>query len=118
MLPVELTDAGVMIIRLQADLDIDSRALVAWEIDSLVSSHRPSSVVLELHGSAIGPAAVSTIARTDRLCAQSQLPCAVVSGHSDTRRALLAHAGTRGPGVYDTLSLAVAAVSPVIQAAA
>ncbi|MFF3020489.1 STAS domain-containing protein [Streptomyces sp. NPDC057939] len=111
MLPSKVTDSGVLIIRLRADLDIGSRATAAWDIDDLLAAHRAAPVVLELSGEALSPAAVSTVVRAHRTCLGAGVPLAVVApGGAEGRRALEAGVGVPAPDVHATAAQAVAAV--------
>ncbi|MFJ7586786.1 STAS domain-containing protein [Streptomyces sp. NPDC097617] len=118
MLPVKVTDRGVLIIRLQSDLDIDRRATTACAIDRLLAAHRSSPVVLELTDAALSPAAVSTVARAVRICRDAGTTAAVVTSSTKTRRALGIGTGTHAPDVHPTIPLAVAALSATVGAAA
>ncbi|MDA5280260.1 MULTISPECIES: STAS domain-containing protein [unclassified Streptomyces] len=110
MLPSKVTDSGVLIIRLRADLDIGGRATAAWEIDDLLTAHRASPVVLELSGTSVSPAAVSTVVRAHRNCADAGVPLAVVASGPEDRRALVVGVGAHAPDVHATVPQAVAAV--------
>ncbi|MFI7355776.1 STAS domain-containing protein [Streptomyces avidinii] len=118
MLPVKVTDRGVLIIRLQADLDIDRRATTACAIDRLLSSHRSSPVVLELTDGALSPSAVSTVSRAIRICRDAGTTAAVVTRSPEARRVLGLGAGAHAPDVHTTIPLAVAALSATAGAAA
>ncbi|MFD3874022.1 STAS domain-containing protein [Streptomyces sp. NPDC058623] len=110
MLPSKVTDSGVLIIRLRADLDIGGRATAAWDIDDLLAAHRAAPVVLELSGEAISPAAVSTVVRAHRTCLGFGVPLAVVTPGIEARRTLEAGVGVPAPDVHATTARAVAAV--------
>ncbi|MFG2989457.1 STAS domain-containing protein [Streptomyces sp. NPDC048257] len=118
MLPIKVTHSGVLIIRLQADLDIGSRAATSWAIDGLLAAHRSSPVVLELSGAVLSPAAVSTVVRAIRVCRDAGTAAAVVASGAEARRALGLAAGAHTPDVHATVPLAVAALSPTLGAAA
>ncbi|MEU2453355.1 hypothetical protein ABZ605_25155 [Streptomyces sp. NPDC012765] len=118
MLPVKVTDRGVLIIRLQADLDIDRRATTASAIDRLLSSHRSSPVVLELTDGALSPSAVSTVSRAIRICRDAGTTAAVVTRSTEALRALGLGAGAQAPDVHPTTSVAVAALSATVETAA
>ena len=111
MLPSKVTDSGVLIIRLRADLDIGSRATAAWDIDDLLAAHRAAPVVLELSGDAVSPAAVSTVVRAHRTCFGAGVPLAVVAPGAEGRRALEAGVGVPAPDIHATAAQAVAAVA-------
>ncbi|MEU9035071.1 STAS domain-containing protein [Streptomyces sp. NPDC048352] len=119
MLPVKVTDSGVLIVRLQADLDIDGRAAAAWAIDGLLAAHRSCPVVLELSDGAVSSAAVSTVVRASRMCADADVPFAVAAPGAEARRALEAEVGAAGcaPRVHADALRAVAALSPLPEVA-
>lgn len=116
MLPVKVTENGVLIIRLRADLDIGDRAAAAWAIDGLLAAHRSSPVVLELSDAPVSPAAVSTVVRAHRMCRDAGVALAVVAPGAEDRRTL--GAGGQGPDVYATIPLATAALSATVATAA
>ncbi|MFE5810549.1 STAS domain-containing protein [Streptomyces sp. NBC_01232] len=118
MLPVKVTDRGVLIIRLQADLDIGRRATTACAIDRVLAAHRSSPVVLELTDAALSPAGVSTVVRALRMCRDAGTASAVVTASADARRTLGTGAGAQAPDVHATLPLAVTALSATVGAAA
>ncbi|MFD5149311.1 STAS domain-containing protein [Streptomyces sp. NPDC058401] len=111
VLPFNVTESGVLIIRVRADLDIAGRAAAAWEIDGYLAAHRSAPVMLELSDAPLSTAAVSTVVRTQRMCRSAGTPLAVLAATAETRRALKAHTGAEGLAVEPTLSLAAAALS-------
>ncbi|MFE9560138.1 STAS domain-containing protein [Streptomyces sp. NPDC006487] len=121
MLPINVTESGVLIIRLRADLDIAGRASAAWAIDGYLAAHRSAPVMLELSDAPLSSAAVSTILRTHRMCRSAGAPLAVLAATAETRRALEAQTGTEGPAVQPTRALAatvLSAASPPVATAA
>ncbi|MCY0928015.1 hypothetical protein OTB20_17785 [Streptomyces sp. H27-H1] len=118
MLPFEVIESGMLIIRLQADLAIADRAAAAWAIDGYLAAQWPTGVVLELSDAPLSPAAASTVARVHRMCHSAGAPMSVVAADAEARRALTVDGG---PAVYPTLSLAAAALpaadAPVAAAA-
>ncbi|WP_327250289.1 hypothetical protein [Streptomyces sp. NBC_01244] len=112
MLPFKVTDGGVLIIRLRADLDISGRAASAWAIDGCLTGHRSAPVVLELSDAPLTPAAMSTVLRVHHMCRFAGAPLAVVAAHAEARRALTA--GNAAPAVHPTRSSAVAALSATL----
>ncbi|MFE4257904.1 STAS domain-containing protein [Streptomyces sp. NPDC056883] len=113
MLPFNVTESGVLIIRLRADLDIAGRAAAAWAIDGYLAAHRSAPVMLELSDAPLSTAAVSTIVRTHRLCRSAGAPLAVLAATAEARRALEAQAGAERLTVRPTRILAAAALSAV-----
>ncbi|MFI5762406.1 MULTISPECIES: hypothetical protein [unclassified Streptomyces] len=111
VLPFNVTDNGVLTIRLRADLDIAGRAAAAWAIDGYLAAHRSAPVMLELSDAPLSTAAVSTVVRTQRMCRASGAPLAVLAATAATRRVLEAHTGAEGLAVRPTRSLAAAALS-------
>ncbi|WP_327308439.1 hypothetical protein OG730_37380 [Streptomyces sp. NBC_01298] len=112
MLPFKVTESGVLIIRLRADLDLSSRAAAASAIDGCRAAHRSVPLVLELSDAALSGAAMSAVVRTHQLCRSTGTPMAVVAARAETRRALAA--GTGGPAVHSVLAPAVAALSATL----
>ncbi|MGW6575001.1 STAS domain-containing protein [Streptomyces sp. NPDC054945] len=111
MLPIKVTDSGVLIVRLQADLDIGRRAATTSTIDGLLTAHRSTPVVLELSDAVLSPAAVSIVVRADRMCREAGTAAAVVTSSAEARRTLGAGAGAQAPDVHATVPLAVAALA-------
>ncbi|MBT2468982.1 hypothetical protein J7E97_14150 [Streptomyces sp. ISL-66] len=111
MLPFNVTENGVLIIRLRADLDIAGRAAAAWAIDGYLAAHRSAPVMLELSDAPLSNAAVSTVVRTRRMCRSAGAPLAVVAATAETRRALEAQTMAEGLTVRPTRRLAAAALS-------
>ncbi|WP_411104174.1 hypothetical protein [Streptomyces sp. cmx-4-9] len=111
MLSIKVTDSDVTIVRLRADLAIDSRATTAWELDRLLSVVRRSPVVLELSDDPVSPAAVSTVIRANRMCRDSGIPLAVVARSPEARRAVAAGSGVDVPDIHEALGVAVAALT-------
>lgn len=109
MLPFNVTESGVLIIRLRADLDIAGRAAAAWAIDGYLAAHRSTPVMLELSDAPLSTAAMSTVVRTQRLCRSAGAPLAVLAAATETRRTL--EAGIEGLAVQPTRPLAAAALS-------
>lgn len=120
LLPIEMTDGGVLIIGLPADLDIGDRAVAAWAIDDLLSAHRSSPVILELTGAPVSPAAVSTVVRTQRTCYDAGVPLALVAPGAEARRALAVGIGTgaRTPEIHATVPAALGALTDTVGLAA
>ncbi|MCX4529550.1 MULTISPECIES: STAS domain-containing protein [unclassified Streptomyces] len=119
MLPIKVTDSGVLIIPLRADLDVGSRAATAWAIDRLLAAHRSSPVVVQLSDAAPSPAAVSTVARTIRMCRDAGTQSAVVAAGAEARRTLRSGlGGVRAPDVHVTVHSAVATLSATVGTAA
>ncbi|MGW6564920.1 STAS domain-containing protein [Streptomyces sp. NPDC054975] len=118
MLPFEVTESGVLIIRLRADLDIAGRAPAAWAIDGSLTAHRSAPVVLELSEAPVSDAAVSTVVRAHRMCRYADVPLAVVAADPEARRRLAAAAVTEALDVHDSRAQAVAALSAPVAAAA
>ncbi|MFJ7272370.1 STAS domain-containing protein [Streptomyces sp. NPDC099050] len=113
MLPFNVTESGVLIIRLRADLDIADRAAAAWAIDGYLAAHPSAPVMLELSDVPLSAAAVSTVVRTQRMCRSAGAPLAVLAATAETRRALEAQAGAEDLAVQPTRALATAALSAV-----
>lgn len=94
MLPFNVTENGVLSIRLRADLDIADRAGVAWAIDwaidGYLNAHRSAPVVLELSDAPLSTAAMSAVVRTRRMCRTAGAQLAVVATAAETRRTLKA----------------------------
>ncbi|MEU9109954.1 STAS domain-containing protein [Streptomyces xanthophaeus] len=111
MLPFNVTESGVLIIRLRADLAIAGRAAAAWAIDGYLAAHRCAPVMLELSDAPLSTAAVSTVIRAHRMCRSAGAPLAVVATAAQTRRALEAQTGAEGLAVQPSRSLAAAALS-------
>ncbi|MEE1816111.1 hypothetical protein PUR59_13945 [Streptomyces sp. SP18ES09] len=118
MLPIEVTDSGVVIIRLRADLDIIGRSTAAVAIDGYLTAHRTAPVVLELTHAPIGAAALSTVVRAHHMCRQAGRPMAVVAADPEVRRTLEAHAVTEAPAVHDSLERALSDLRTPLPAAA
>ncbi|MGW7333785.1 hypothetical protein ACWGIU_35330 [Streptomyces sp. NPDC054840] len=118
MLPIKVTDSGVLIIRLQADLDIGRRAATTWTIDHLLTAHRTRPVVLELSDAVLSPAAVSIVVRADRMCRDAGTAAAVVASSAEARRSLGTVTGTEALDVHATVPLAVAALAATVGAVA
>ncbi|CAM5279086.1 hypothetical protein SAVIM338S_00108 [Streptomyces avidinii] len=118
MLPIKMADDGVLIISLSADLAIDGRAAAVWAIDDLLSAHRPSSVILELTGAPVSPAAVSTVVRADRMCGDAGVRLAVVAPRAEARRALASGLGARTPEIHATVPAALGALADAVGLAA
>ncbi|MFJ4777976.1 STAS domain-containing protein [Streptomyces sp. NPDC088762] len=118
MLPFEVTESGVLIIHLRADLDIAGRAAAAWEIDGSLAAHRSAPVVLELSDGPVSDAAVSTVVRAHRMCRYADVPLGVVAADPETRRSLAAAAVEGALDVHDGRSQAVAALSTPVAVAA
>ncbi|MFB6822814.1 hypothetical protein ACFCXA_14610 [Streptomyces virginiae] len=114
MLPIKVTDDGVLIVRLQADLDIGRRAATTSTIDGLLTAHRSTPVVLELSDAALSPAAMSIVVRADRMCREAGTAAAVVTSCAKARRILGSDAGTPAPDVHATIPLAVAALAGTV----
>ncbi|MFB6510412.1 STAS domain-containing protein [Streptomyces virginiae] len=111
MLPCHVTENGVLIIHLQADLDIADRAAAVWSIDGHLAAHRLAPVMLTLSDAPLSTAAVSTVVRTYRMCRTAGTPLAVVAAHAETRRTLEAQTGAEGLVVHPSRSLATTALS-------
>ncbi|MFF3215386.1 STAS domain-containing protein [Streptomyces sp. NPDC002886] len=111
MLPCNVTENGVLIIHLRADLDIAGRAAAAWAIDGYLTAHRSAPVMLELSDAPLSTAAVSTVVRTHRMCRSSGATLTVLAATAETRRALEAQTGAEGLAVQPTRPLAAAAFS-------
>ncbi|MER8096889.1 STAS domain-containing protein [Streptomyces goshikiensis] len=118
MLPVMVTESGVLIIRLRADLDIAGRAAAAWAIDGFLAAHQSSPVVLELSDAPVSAAAVSTIVRAHRMCGYADVPLAVVASNADARRTLAGIAAVETVDVHPARAQAVAKLSAALAAAA
>ncbi|MDJ0385606.1 STAS domain-containing protein [Streptomyces sp. G-G2] len=118
MLPVKVTDRGVLIIGVRADLDIADRAAAAWAIDGVLNAHRSSPVVLELSDAVVSPAAVSTVVRAHRRCRDAGVALAVVASRTEARRTLAVATGAQALDVHTALPLAVTALSAPAGAAA
>ncbi|MGW6855584.1 STAS domain-containing protein [Streptomyces xanthophaeus] len=111
MLPFNVTENGVLIIHLPADLDIAGRAAAAWAIDGYLAAHRSAPAVLELSDAPLSPAAVSTVVRTHRMCRTAGVQLTVVATAAETRRTLEAQTGVAGLVIEPTRSVADAALS-------
>ncbi|GHD79631.1 STAS domain-containing protein [Streptomyces goshikiensis] len=111
MLPFNVTENGVLIIRLRADLDIAGRAAAAWAIDGYLAAHRSAPVMLELSDAPLSTAAVSTVVRTHRMCRTAGGQLAVVARGAETRRTLEAQTEAEGLVIQPTRSLAATALS-------
>ncbi|MFJ7271703.1 STAS domain-containing protein [Streptomyces sp. NPDC099050] len=111
MLPFHVTESGVLIIRLRADLDIADRATAAWSIDGYLAAHRSAPVMLELSDAPLSTAAASTVVRTHRMCRSAGAQLTVVTAAAETRRTLEAQTGTEGLVIQPTRALAVTALS-------
>ncbi|MEV0987877.1 STAS domain-containing protein [Streptomyces sp. NPDC049949] len=111
MLPFNVTESGVLIIQLRADLDITHRAAAAWAIDGYLAAHRSAPLMLELSDAPLGTSAVSTVVRTHRMCRTAGVRLAVVATAAETRRALEAQTGAEGLVIQPTRSLAANALS-------
>ncbi|MFJ7269071.1 STAS domain-containing protein [Streptomyces sp. NPDC099050] len=109
VLPFKVTESGVLIIRLRADLDLSGRAAAASGIDGCLAAHRSAPVVLELSDAPLSGAAMSAVVRTHHMCRSADTPMAVVAARAETRRAL--NAGTGGPAVHPTRAAALDALS-------
>ncbi|WP_328964912.1 hypothetical protein [Streptomyces virginiae] len=118
MLPIKVTDSGVLIVRLQADLDIGRRAATTSTIDGLLSAHRSTPVVLELSDAALSPAAVSIVVRADRMCREAGTAAAVVTSCAEARRTLGTDVAAPAPDVHATVPLAVAALAATVDSVA
>ncbi|MFG2623070.1 STAS domain-containing protein [Streptomyces sp. NPDC048507] len=118
MLPIEVTDSGVVIIRLRADLDIVGRAAAAAAIDGHLAAHRTAPVVLELTHAPISPAALSTVVRAHHMCRQAGRPMAVVAADLEVRRTLEAHAVTEAPAIHGSRERALSDLQAPLAAAA
>ncbi|MFI5860051.1 STAS domain-containing protein [Streptomyces sp. NPDC051546] len=116
MLPFKVTESGVLIIRLRADLDLSGRAAAACAIDDCLGAHRSAPVVLELSDAPLSGAAMSAVVRTHHMCRAAGTPMAVVAARAETRRALAS--GTGGPSVHPARTAAVAALSATVTEAA
>lgn len=111
MLPFIMTESGVLIIRLRADLDIAGRAAAAWTIDGYLAAHRSTPVMLELSDAPLSTAAASTVVRTHRMCRSAGAQLAVVATAAETRRTLEAQTGAERLLIQPTRSLAATALS-------
>lgn len=118
MLPMKMTDGGVLIVGLSADLDIADRAAAAWAFDGLLSAHRSSPVVLELTGAPVSPAAVSTVVRVSRMCSEANVPLTVVAPGAEARRALAVGVGAQAPEFHSTVAGALGALADSVGLAA
>ncbi|WP_405813004.1 MULTISPECIES: hypothetical protein [unclassified Streptomyces] len=83
MLPCHVTENGVLIIHLQADLDIAGRAAAVWSIDGHLAAHRLAPLMLRLSDAPLSTAAVSTVVRTYRMCRTAGTPLSVVAAHAE-----------------------------------
>lgn len=111
MPPFNVTENGVLIIRLRADLDIADRAGAAWAIDRHLTAHRSAPVMLELSDAPLSTAAVSTVVRTHRICRTAGAQLAVVATAGETRRTLESQTWAEGLVIEPTRSLAATALS-------
>lgn len=112
MLPFKVTDSGVLIIRLRADLDISGRAAAAWAIDGCLAAHRSAPVVLELSDAPLTPAAMSAVVRAHHMCRSAGASLAVVAARAEARRALTP--GKGGPAVHPSRASALDALSATL----
>ncbi|MFF0549641.1 STAS domain-containing protein [Streptomyces sp. NPDC004311] len=107
MLPIEMTDSGVLIIRVRADMDIADRSAAAGAIDALLGAHRSAPVVLELTHTPVSQAALSTVVRAHHMCRHAGVPLAVVTADAEECRALASTATPATPAFYDSRASAL-----------
>ncbi|MCP3754582.1 STAS domain-containing protein [Streptomyces sp. TBY4] len=111
MLPFNVTESGVLIIRLRADLDIADRATAAWAVDGYLAAHPSAPVMLELSDAPLSTAALSTVVRTHHMCRSAGAQLTVVTAASETRRTLETQTGSEGLVIQPSRSLAATALS-------
>ncbi|MER7762510.1 STAS domain-containing protein [Streptomyces sp. NPDC097619] len=111
MLPFDVTENGVLIVRLRADLDIAGRAEAVEAINGYLGAHPSAPVLLELSDAPLSTAAVSAVVRTHRMCHSSGAPMAVIATEAGTRRALKAQAGREELVIRPSRPQAAAALS-------
>lgn len=117
---VHAVDRGVLVVTVDIDIDISSRAYAVQDIARLVRSHLPLPVVLVLAAPVVSAATLSAVLRVHRLCSGLQVPLAVVTPSGAARRMLRASAdATRFPlGVFAAAESAVAASATAHDASA
>ncbi|MFF3429520.1 hypothetical protein [Streptomyces sp. NPDC002602] len=108
-------DNGVLVIRLNEDLDISNRGAALWELESLLRGYRPRHLVMVVATPLIGPAVLSTVLRAERRCQELGATLSVVAPEREARRLLRSH---HTPHVYETIAQAVAAEESAGTAAA
>lgn len=59
---------GVLHLALPGDLDVPRRAAIALQLESLLFTHRPAHVRIQLSRTEPSPASLSVLARARRLC--------------------------------------------------
>lgn len=116
--PVPIThdfDNGVLVIRLNEDLDISNRGVALWELEALLRGYRPRHLVMVVAAPLIGPAVLSTVLRAERRCQELGATLSVVAPEREAQRMLRSH---NKPHVYETIAQAVAAEESAGTAAA
>ncbi|CAM5650006.1 hypothetical protein STANM337S_06554 [Streptomyces tanashiensis] len=78
MLIRHVVEEGVLHVALPHDLDVPSRAAAALQIETLLFTHRPRHVRIQLPTPDPSPASVSVLARARRLCEGLEIPLTVV----------------------------------------
>ncbi|MFF8835068.1 hypothetical protein [Streptomyces sp. NPDC015130] len=81
----------VLHVALHRDLDVTNRAAAALQIQALVQTHRPSSVVIALPAADPTPATLSALARAHRMCGSLDIPLTLTGASIRTSRLLEAN---------------------------
>ncbi|MFJ9078459.1 hypothetical protein ACIRO3_24950 [Streptomyces sp. NPDC102278] len=81
-------DNGVLVIRLNDDLDISNRGAALWELEALLRGYRPRHLVMVVTAPLIGPAVLSTVLRAERRCQELGATLNVVAPEREARRLL------------------------------
>ncbi|AZM87153.1 MULTISPECIES: hypothetical protein [Streptomyces] len=87
MLITHALDRGTLTVKVLHGLDITNRAAVAFQIEALVTTHHPEQVVLELPAGEPGPATLSAMARTQRMCRSLDIAFTVTGAPAHTQEA-------------------------------
>ncbi|RFC71097.1 hypothetical protein [Streptomyces sp. AcE210] len=86
MLTSHSVDGDALHVTLHHNVDVNTRAAAAVEIEALVHTHRPSRVTVQVPAGESTPATLSVLVRAQRTCKSLDIPLSLTGATTATQR--------------------------------
>ncbi|MGW6484849.1 hypothetical protein ACWGDS_44805 [Streptomyces sp. NPDC055059] len=86
MLTSHSVDGDTLRVTLHHSLDVHTRAAAAAEIETLVHTHRPRRVTVQVPAGEPTPATLSVVVRAQRMCKSLDIPLSLTGATSAAQR--------------------------------